>query len=319
MNLGDRVRLLRGKEEGIVSKIVDDKLIEVEIEDGFNIPVLKKEVVIISQQEASAFGDKQAPRPVTKKTDSPAAKAKGIYLALIPINDKRLSLHFINNTEYTLLFTFSAVSGNRHEGYNGAMVKNKSSAKVCDLDLTGFEQWPTFIVQLLFYRQGVFELQAPFQKKIKFKAASLFKNKKLAPILMREAYLYHIDPTQSTRPIQAEEVKESLFESSSNKNTNTGGLTSPTPVVDLHIEKITEDYLTLSGREILKRQLQKFDETLNEAIISGQGEIVYIHGLGSGTLKKELQKRLKEIPNSDYVDNYNIERFGGGATLVRIT
>ena len=76
MNVGDRVRLLKGREEGIISKIVNDKLIEVEIEDGFNIPVLKKEVVLISQQEASAFGKKPSQEPVSKKSEGPIAKSK---------------------------------------------------------------------------------------------------------------------------------------------------------------------------------------------------------------------------------------------------
>ena len=58
MNTGNRVRLLKGTEEGIISRIIDDKLIEVEIEDGFNIPVLKNEVVVISKEEESVFGKK---------------------------------------------------------------------------------------------------------------------------------------------------------------------------------------------------------------------------------------------------------------------
>ena len=319
MNIGNRVRLLRGKEEGIVSKIVDDKLIEVEIEDGFNIPVLKKEVVIISQQEESVFGKKAATEPLQKRSVKPVTAAKGIYLVFIPVNDRILSLHFINNTEYILLFTLSAFTNGRYEGYVSAEVKNKKSIKVCDLDKTNFEQWPAFIFQSLFYRRGTFDLKEPFQRKIKFKAGSLFKNKKVAPVLMQEAYLYQIDATQTAQAIQAEKVRESLFEPNNPSDEHKSKRTSHTPIVDLHIEKITENYATLPGKEILNRQLQKFEKTLNQAIISGQEEIVYIHGKGNGLLKKELHQRLKEIPNVTYVDDLNMEKFGGGATLVRIT
>ena len=319
MNVGDRVRLLKGREEGIISKIVNDKLIEVEIEDGFNIPVLKKEVVLISQQEASAFGKKPPQEPVSKKSESPITKSTGIYLALIPINDKRLSLHFINNTEYILLFTLSAVTGEGFNGYAGVEVKSKTSVKICDLDKTNFEQWPTFILQLLFFRKGTFDLKEPFQRKIRFKAASLFKSKKLAPVLMKEAYLYQVDSAHPSRPLQAESVVESLFEPNNPANGGIPHQFSQPTVVDLHIEKITKDYSGLSGAEILDKQLQKFDETLNTAITSGQEEIVYIHGMGSGTLKKELHTRLEELPGIIYVDNYNMGKFGGGATLVRIS
>ena len=61
MNVGDKVRMLRGKEEGIVTRIIDQKLIEIEIEDGFQIPVLKSEVVLVAQEEANFFKREQAP------------------------------------------------------------------------------------------------------------------------------------------------------------------------------------------------------------------------------------------------------------------
>ena len=51
MNIGDRVRVLHGKEEGIIRKVSAGGRIEVEIEDGFVIPVLKSEVVLIAEAE----------------------------------------------------------------------------------------------------------------------------------------------------------------------------------------------------------------------------------------------------------------------------
>ena len=319
MNIGNRVRLLKGREEGVVSKIIDDKLIEVEIEDGFTIPVLKKEVVIISQQEESAFGKKSVPEKSPRKNVKPVVADKGIYLALIPINDKRLSLNFINNTDYTLLFTLSAFSHGSYEGYAGAEVKSKNSIKVCDLDKTNFERWPTFFLQLLFYRQGIFDLKEPFQRKIRFKAKSLFKEKEVAPVLLQDAYLYQIDANQNSSPIQMEKIQESLQEPATTPEKDIARQVPSSLIVDLHIEKITKNHTILSGVEILYRQLRKFDETLNQAIISGQEEVIYIHGIGNGSLKKELHKKIKELPNVTCVDNYNMEKFGGGATLVRIT
>lgn len=55
MHIGDRVRLLHDKEEGIVRRIIDDRLVEVEIDDGFIIPVLKKELVTIASYEKESF------------------------------------------------------------------------------------------------------------------------------------------------------------------------------------------------------------------------------------------------------------------------
>jgi hypothetical protein len=55
MNIGDRVRLLRGREEGIIVGFGSNNLVEVEIEDGFRIPALRSEVVVVAAEEAQRF------------------------------------------------------------------------------------------------------------------------------------------------------------------------------------------------------------------------------------------------------------------------
>ncbi len=49
MNIGDRVRLLHGNEEGTIRKISSSGRIEVEIEDGFIIPAQKQELVLVHE------------------------------------------------------------------------------------------------------------------------------------------------------------------------------------------------------------------------------------------------------------------------------
>ena len=58
MNIGDKVRLLHGKEEGIITKLSSGGQVEIEIEDGFRIPALKSEVVVINEAEETYFDTK---------------------------------------------------------------------------------------------------------------------------------------------------------------------------------------------------------------------------------------------------------------------
>ncbi|HEX8658777.1 MAG TPA: DNA mismatch repair protein MutS, partial [Hymenobacter sp.] len=60
MNVGDRVRLLTGTEEGIVTRLLDSELVEVAIDNDFTIPVLRREVVVVAQEEDKSF-DRAAP------------------------------------------------------------------------------------------------------------------------------------------------------------------------------------------------------------------------------------------------------------------
>ena len=53
MKLGDKVRFIHGKEQGQIVKLIDQKQVEVEIEDGFRIPVLKTELVVVASEEVT--------------------------------------------------------------------------------------------------------------------------------------------------------------------------------------------------------------------------------------------------------------------------
>ena len=44
--VGDRVNFLTDKGGGVVKKIIDTRMVEVEIEDGFNVPVLMSDLVL---------------------------------------------------------------------------------------------------------------------------------------------------------------------------------------------------------------------------------------------------------------------------------
>ena len=55
MNVGDRVRLLTGTEEGIVTRLLDSELVEVANDNDFTIPVLRREVVVVAQEEGNNF------------------------------------------------------------------------------------------------------------------------------------------------------------------------------------------------------------------------------------------------------------------------
>ena len=115
MNIGDRVRVLHGKEEGVIRKISAGGRIEVEIEDGFVIPVLKSEVVLVAEAEKNHFGEAQSssseietPLPIS------APKDQGLYLAFLPINDQNLSLYLINDSRQAYVSHASEVYGTNH-------------------------------------------------------------------------------------------------------------------------------------------------------------------------------------------------------------
>src|SRR4051794_12108172 len=95
-------------------------------------------------------------------------------------------------------------------------------------------------------------------------------------------------------------------------------VTKPASVIDLHIEQLSGDKARMSNTEILKIQLDAFEKQLENAIASGMQEITFIHGIGNGTLRLELHKRLGRHPHVQYYEDAQKEKFGYGATKVKI-
>ena len=87
-------------------------------------------------------------------------------------------------------------------------------------------------------------------------------------------------------------------------------------VVDLHIEKLTDDWQRLSNFEMLTLQLKEFEKYYELAVAHRQPSIIFIHGLGTGRLRDEIheQLRLKREVKS-FVNQYH-PSYGYGATEV---
>src|SRR5688572_23696986 len=122
MNIGDRVRLMTGKEEGVITRFLDNNLVEVAIDNDFTIPVMRREVVVIAPEEDKAFRQgytsaydsakqKDLPPPV-----SPVLADSGFYVALVHQSEELLAITLVNNTDFDILFTYGEEKAQRYRG-----------------------------------------------------------------------------------------------------------------------------------------------------------------------------------------------------------
>lgn len=314
--------MVHGREEGIVSRFLPGNQVEVEIEDGFRIPVLKHEVVVVSAMEA-----KQMVKPEEKKDAYfvPAARTskvfatKGIYLAFVPINDRNLTIHLINNTDWKLPFVLMEEQNGKHSGLAGGALEPRSTLKVKDLIMQEFESWPTFDFRSFYFKEGNMESLSTFHKRLKCRVQSFYKKKEKAPLLLKDAHLYQLDLDDNTikEPItlSSEKLRESMLTGEGAEGPIRDSVEN---TLDLHIEKLREGHATLAKTEILSTQLADFEKYFEKAIANGMDEVTLIHGVGNGVLRDELHRRLSKHPNVAYFQDARKERFGYGATLVKI-
>jgi dsDNA-specific endonuclease/ATPase MutS2 len=89
----------------------------------------------------------------------------------------------------------------------------------------------------------------------------------------------------------------------------------PVPEFDLHIEKLVKNYKSMSNFDILTKQTETAKYHIEFAIKNRIPKIVFIHGVGEGVLKSELDFMLGRYDNVSFQDA-NYQKYGAGATEV---
>lgn len=91
----------------------------------------------------------------------------------------------------------------------------------------------------------------------------------------------------------------------------------PTMEVDLHVHQLTNNTKGLTKHDMLNLQMDTAKRQLEFAIRKNIQRIVFIHGVGEGVLKLELEYLFKRYDNVNYYDA-NYQKYGLGATEVYI-
>ncbi len=132
-----------------------------------------------------------------------------------------------------------------------------------------------------------------------------------------EAYIYKINTVElkrSEQPVKqknvafdAELLKLQMMDNPVNKDQD---VSSAPHEIDLHIEALARDHHTMQSSEMLHVQLQNFQQSLERAIANGKDKFYVIHGVGSGKLKKEIHRLLRNYNEVKSFNNDYHRRYG---------
>lgn len=324
MNIGDRVRLLHGKEEGVIKRFLKNNMVDVEIEDGFSLPVMVTEIVSISKSEGQYFKSSSAAAK-TEDVIIPSRKVKsasGLFLGFSQVNDRTVVLYVINNTDYDFSFVLTQGSEKTHRGLVAGLLKPGTHLKSdVELKMQDFDEWGSFNFQAFYFMAGYFPEKAPLNKKLRMRANSFFNTKKVAPVLEKEMFLFQLDgesEAAKVEKISAEEIRNSMLSNNEKFVAEPAKFSKPSKAVDLHIEQLTTDFMAMNNSQIVEIQMRTFESNLELAIASGMDEITFIHGVGAGVLRDEIHKRLSKHKNVAWFQDAQKDKFGYGATRVKI-
>jgi hypothetical protein len=312
--LGDFVRFVDEKREGYVTRIIDVQTLGVTDTDGFEIPVAISNLTHVHGHSANTTtqSDHQKSAMVDEEF-----KENGIFLAVAEDSKASAVAHFtlINNTSYQLLLSLKTDKKGIYKGEFASVVQAKTSTQIYSANLGDLEIWPEFIFQALYFTTANVKPVAPLNLTKKFKAKDFSGAKKQVPEINKYAWLIQLD--EPVQLIDAQKLKESFFRGETEKPK----VLKPATEIDLHIEKLRDDYQFLNhpiaiGSEIIDIQLAYFQQMLDAAIVHQMPSIVFIHGVGNGTLRHHIHKTISKHPQVRTFMDARKEKFGFGATEV---
>lgn len=355
---GDNVRFLNAVGGGIVTRVDENKnMVYVEDADGFEVPVLERECVLIvainketnfpikdfrtqtPKQELSSTFFPQEEKLVVKSEpilETPEGENLKALLAFFPIDIKQLQTtayecYLVNDSNYFLYYNVVNGEDNVWKSAANGIIEPNMQELLAEITKEELSAWERLRVQLLPFKKGKsYTLQSVIDANLKINAVKFYKLHSFSANEYFDEPAMLIDITsekekeaenQKMNDISPEEIKQAMFQ----KEEPTG---RPRIVhrpqvtdiieIDLHINELLDTTAGLSNAAMLQCQLDKFHEVLDENKNRKGQKIVFIHGKGEGVLRKEIEKLLKTRYKTYYFQDASFREYGFGATMVTI-
>lgn len=310
--VGERVRFLHENQEGVVQALLNSRLIEVLVDDFLELEVHPDEIVKIHAEEAAllqTMTEDEDPLPAIRPEDKVVVDAPP-SLAVIRNPNKDYEFWLTNQSTNEIAFTTFIRIRDKYQGIAAGSVPPRDKLYIGKSSAENFHRANLLKVQLLFFpHAGRIMPMPPFSMEVNVKKE----------IFNRHPWPITAVGGQGWEFILEDKPIVSLPESDFAKVTTSKKaprFKKPTVVYDLHIDKLVKNPMTVDTDSILLLQAEHFERKLSEARLKGLDKIVFIHGVGVGTLKREIHRMLKEY---DFVDKFGSAdplEYGNGATFV---
>ena len=332
---GDEIIIKLTGEDGRVLEIMNEQMVMIEVRgvkfpayvDQLDFPYFKrfseKKIQPEKKKEKKYVEDvpKEKPQPNQIKV------ADGVWLTLIPkftldeFNDEvveLLKIYLVNRTNYSFNFEYEQ----KLLGETEFAIKNEIASfhdfYLHDFAFEHINDSPNFCLDFSLTKPN--KKKAPnFETLLKLKPKQVFKQIEELKKNNQSTISYKLFEEY---PDKVEEEKFELSGLAAKgfkiyaANKIRQNLEPARTVIDLHIEKLTNNYQHLSSLEMLGIQLAEFEKWYHLAVAHRLPSFIVIHGIGKGTLKDEIHELLKSRKEVKTFINQYDARFGYGATEI---
>lgn len=341
MQIGDKVRFLNTTGGGTIKGFKGKDIVLVEDEDGFEVPVLIKETVLIqtvneiqvrSTVKSTEVVSVQPPK--VKEEYIPQETKEGeqlnVFLAYLPVDIKSLSstsleCYLINDSNYYLSFNYMSRGEDGWKSRNTSILEPNTKLFIDEFDRSELNEMEHICLQFFAYKQNKsFALKNSYSVEVHLDTVKFYKlhSFKENDYFEDEAIIYPVvrrDLAEKELVISPEALQEAMREKERPRIQPIARKEKNVVLeVDLHIDELLDSTAGLSAGDILEYQLNKFNEIMNDNLRNKGKKIVFIHGKGDGVLKKAILKELQMKYKTMYFQDASFKEYGYGATMVTI-
>jgi hypothetical protein len=342
---GDEIRFLNETGSGKIVKQLEKGLYLVRADDGFEYPVHEKELVLIKRNQIiEDSNDKAAP---SERKEIEENKTENIFddielkendetiisLAWIPSDggeffDGKLDLYLINDSNYFMLFHILKMDEFGLSYINAGVLEPNLKIEVGHFNRDDLNSLKYVQAQIILYGHKKNIYNPAIDEKFVLKPVKFFNSGNYVEndFFDVPAFFMYFNSDKAGKQEIIEETEEldmAIAEKDWNIDEDKSARFKARPKpetneVDLHINVLKENIVGMSNAEILDFQMQHFHKTLTAAIENKTSKIVFIHGIGNGTLRDTLRDSLDKQYKLKYQDA-SFREYGFGATLVYVS
>ena len=322
-SLGEKVFLVHLKEEGTIRRWSGSDLLYVEV-DGMVIPVFSSDVQKIIPGMTRLPDEKEMEKKEEERRRSEAERTnKGIFIAFEPLKNPSgdiasFNIYLINDTQEATDFSWYFFLGSQIHFVLKKVLKPYDYLLIHTIEYDLLNEGPSVQLEIRDVKNEIFK--GKLDQKIK--PQNFFNKLTVVPLFQKEAYSYVV-PLTYRQEKKTEKPQPVAFDPDVLRHL----MTETTPVkdkdiemaeqeIDLHIETLTSEHRSMDNAEMLQLQLKRFQQSLERAISHRLPKFYAIHGVGSGRLKKEIHRLLRQYKEVKSFNNDYHPRYGFGATEV---
>jgi len=355
LKVGDKVRFLNSTGGGTVTAFRGKEQVLVEDEDGFEIPALIVECVVVGEKDHRL--DNKEPMPYTSpiKKDVPApleAKVEkpveepfietpqgerlNLRLAFLPVEAQAFmqtpfEVYLINESNYYLYFNYMSCTNNSWTSRCNGLIEPDTKMFLEEFPKTDINNLEHICVQLIAFKKGkTFSLKNALSVEMRLDTVKFYKlhcftknaffdeDALIVPLILH-------DVPERQMLVSVSDIQTAMYAQKKDERHAPQTATQKSKPadnrmeVDLHINQLVETTAGMSHTDILNCQLSKFHEVMKAVVRKKDQKIIFIHGKGEGVLRAALEKELKTTYQRQCrFQDASFREYGFGATMVII-